>query len=200
MGFWCCFNWRKQNVWSSQSKWKYEMKLCLGLHIVWLFTVMMLMMMVMMIYFNRLVALHTTTGILSMMVLQTWLPIMIMEIMTAIMMVLVYGGDDGGDNESDNDDVDFDGCRECFWNPYVTKNRQSWLGNAVAPHNKNAERRKERYIGKYLTEGRHGCIYCIWFERPDSLTGQTIQRCTQLENTCPEQLLSFFVPSCPIHP
>ena len=72
-------------------------------------------------------------------------------------------GDDGGDNESDNGDVDFDGCQKCFCNPCVTQNRQSWLGNAVAPHNKNAELRKSatNYFGKCLIEGRHRSIHCI---------------------------------------
>ena len=52
---------------------------------------------------------------------------------------------DGRDNESENDNVGLDGCQECFCNPWVTTNRQSWLKNAVAPHNRNAELRKTRY-------------------------------------------------------
>ena len=54
------------------------------------------------------------------------------------------GDDDGSDGESD-DSADFDGCRECLCNPCVTTHRQAWLGNAVAPHNRNADLRKKRY-------------------------------------------------------
>ena len=54
------------------------------------------------------------------------------------------GDDDGSDGESDNS-ADFDGCRECLCNPCVTSHRQAWLGNAVAPHNRNADLRKKRY-------------------------------------------------------
>ena len=51
---------------------------------------------------------------------------------------------DGSDGESD-DSAEFDGCRECLCNPCVTTHRQAWLGNAVAPHNRNADLRKKRY-------------------------------------------------------
>ena len=73
--------------------------------------------------------------------------------------------------------AEFDGCRECLCNQCVTTHRQAWLGNTVAPHNRNADLRKKRFniFGKCLTEGRHGYIQCIYGEKHDLLTGKTIQ-------------------------
>ena len=94
------------------------------------------------------------------------------------------GGDDGGDDESD-DDVDFDEGRECFCNPCVITNGQSFLGNAVPPYNRNAELRKKRYkIFRQMLDKRQAWIQPLYlrrkarvFSRPENTVLYTIREC-----------------------
>ena len=94
---------------------------------------------------------------------------MVMVVMMAVMM--------------SDDDVDFDGCRECYFNPCVTTNRQSWLGNAVPPHNRNAELRKKRYKHFWqMLDRRQAWIHPLYlrrkarlFNRPENTEVYTIR-------------------------
>ena len=106
------------------------------------------------------------------------------------------GDDDGSDGESD-DSADFDGCRECLCNPCVTTHRQAWLGNAVAPHNRNADLRKKRYKHFWqMLDRRQAWIHPSYLrKRLNFLTDKTIQSYTLSGKLCQDVSLTLFGPS-----